>query len=110
MRWVRQQISTYQSEVKTVAPRAATLVIDATFFGKRKDKFGVLVAKDSHQPEVLAYRFIQTEQVSDYKNIVDALSAQGFAIKSITIDGKKGLIQAFEGIPVKCVTFISKPS
>jgi hypothetical protein len=105
VRWVRQQISAYQPEVKTRVPRTVTLVIDATFFGKRKDKFGVLVAKDSRQAKVLAYRFIQTEQISDYKKIVDALSVQGTTIKSITIDGKKGLIQAFEGVPVQMCHF-----
>ena len=65
----------------------------------------MLVAKDSRQAKVLAYRFIQTEQVNDYKKIVDTLSAQGFTIKSITIDGKKGLTQAFKGIPVQMCHF-----
>lgn len=81
------------------------MVIDATFFGKRKDKFGVLVVKDNLLSEILSYQFIRTEQVNDYKEIVNDLRVRGFTIKSITIDGKKGLTQAFEDIPVQMCHF-----
>jgi len=79
--------------------------MDATFFGKRKDKFGVLVAKDVKTSQVIAYQFICTEQVNSYQQIVKNLKLSGFSINSITIDGKKGLIQAFEGVPVQMCHF-----
>ena len=104
-RWIRQQIQQYQPYIKTPIPRAVTLVMDATFFGKREDKFGVLVAKDSLCSEVLSYHFIRTEQVSDYKEMVNGLCKMGFTIKSITIDGKKGLVQAFNDIPIQMCHF-----
>jgi hypothetical protein len=79
--------------------------MDATFFGKRKDKFGVLVAKDTIASQVISYQFIRTEQVGSYLEIVQALQRSGFRINSITIDGKKGLFQAFTGIPVQMCHF-----
>ena len=99
-RWVRQQIRQYQPQIKAPIPRAVTLVMDATFFGKRKDKFGVLVAKDVKTSQLIAYQFIRTEQVDNYQQIVKTLQLSGFSINSITIDAKKGLFQAFTGIPI----------
>ena len=79
--------------------------MDATFFGKRKDKFGVLVAKDVKTSQVIAYQFIRTEQIDSYQQIVKSLQLSGFSINSITIDGKKGLFQAFTDIPMQMCHF-----
>lgn len=58
----------------------------ATFFGKRKDKFGVLVAKDTIASQVISYQFIRTEQLESYLLIVQELQLSGFSINSIIID------------------------
>ncbi len=44
--WIRKQIFEYEPPFHTYTPRAVTVVADATFFGRRRDKFGVLVFKD----------------------------------------------------------------
>jgi len=79
--------------------------MDATFFGQRIDKFGVLVAKDVITSKVVGYQFIQTEKNEDYKMMVSSLQSLGFVINSITIDGKPGLFQAFPVIPVQMCHF-----
>jgi len=79
--------------------------MDATFFGKRKDKFGVLVAKDTQTAKIVAYTFIQTERCDGYTEMLKSLQVQGFVINTITIDGKSGLFQAFTGIPVQMCHF-----
>ncbi len=104
-RWVRRQIRQYQPQIKAPIPRAVTLVMDATFFGRRKDKFGVLVAKDVKTSQVISYQFIRTEQVDSYQQIVKSLQLSGFSINSLTIDGKKGLFHAFTGIPIQMCHF-----
>lgn len=104
-RWIRQQIDDYQTTLVSPFPRAVTLVMDATFFGKRADKFGVLVAKDVVKSKIIAYQFIQTEKLDDYTKMVDHLQQVGFVINGITIDGKRGLFQAFPAIPVQMCHF-----
>lgn len=79
--------------------------MDATFFGKRIDKFGVLVAKDTITSTIVSYLFIQTERCEDYKMMVSSLLSLGFVINSITVDGKAGLFKTFTGIPVQMCHF-----
>lgn len=104
-RWVRQEINAYQAQIHPLMPRSVTLVMDATFFGKRRDKFGVLVAKDVLTSRVITYQFIPTEKKDDYTSMVGLLQDLGFTINSITIDGKPGLFQAFTGIPIQMCHF-----
>ena len=65
----------------------------------------MLVAKDTIASQVIYYQFIRTEQVGSYLEIVQVLQRSSFIINSITIDGKKGLFQAFTGIPVQMCHF-----
>lgn len=41
------------------------LICDATFYGKRRDKLGTLVFKDSITKEVLIWEHIQSETIKD---------------------------------------------
>jgi len=43
--WIQDKIHNFKPKLNTITPREVTLVI-ATLFGKRKDKFGLIVAKD----------------------------------------------------------------
>jgi len=72
-------------------PRAITLVCDATFYAKRKDKLGTLVFFDSTQKEVLLWKHIQSETVKEYKDLKQQLENLGYTIQSVTFDGKRGL-------------------
>ena len=49
--------------------RDIIIVCDATFYGKRKDKLGTLVFKDIIQNEILIWKHIDAELISDYKQL-----------------------------------------
>jgi len=106
--WVQKQIFEYEPEHKIHNPRAVNLVCDATFYGKRKDKLGTLVFKDSITKEVLVWKHIQSETIKDYKYLLAELINLGYSINSITIDGKRGLYKAFEDYPVQMCHFHQK--
>lgn len=90
-------------------PRAIHLICDARFYGKRKDKLGTLVFKDSLTKEVLIWKHIQSETLKDYKYLLSLLLDLGYSVNSITIDDKRGLYKAFEDYTqYKCVIFIKK--
>jgi len=80
-------------------------VADATFFGKRTDKFGTLVFKDILADKIIACNHIESETVNDYKQLTQELLAQGFVIQGVTIDGKRGVSKAFGDIPVQMCHF-----
>ena len=103
--WIQNQIHTYDPQVYERTPREVVLVLDATFFGKRIDKFGLIVAKDIRTLEVISYHFIQTESLKEYKRLRQDIETNGFIIRSVTIDGKRGLFSLFGDIPIQMCHF-----
>nr|WP_052296611.1 hypothetical protein [Nitratifractor salsuginis] len=103
--WIQRQIHSYEPRKSLARPRPITLVIDATFFGKRVKGFGVLVAKDVLSGQPVAYRFIQTETLFEYAMIRQNLLDQGFVIQAVTVDGRRGLFGLFADLPVQMCHF-----
>lgn len=106
--WIQNQIHAYEPTKYAVAPGSVTLVIDATFFGKREEKFGLLVAKDVLTLKPVAYRFIRTETLFEYAALKQLLHKGGYVIQSITIDGKRGLYGLFADVPIQMCHFHQK--
>jgi hypothetical protein len=106
--WIKQQIDTYIPTKKVHNPRPITLVCDATFYAKRKDKIGTLVFLDSTQKEVLLWKHIESETVKEYKDLKQQLVKLGYTIQSVSFDGKKGLPKLFKDYPVQMCHFHQK--
>ena len=102
---IRKHIRAYQPIEIPLTPREVIIIADATFFGKRVDKFGVLVFKDAITSKVLAWQYIQTETIQSYVDLKSSLESEGFHIKAVVLDGRKGLIQAFSGFPIQLCIF-----
>ncbi len=106
--WIKEQINLYIPPLKVHNPREITLVCDATFYAKRKDKIGTLVFLDSTQREVLLWKHISSETVKEYKDLKQQIEKLGYVIQSVTFDGKKGLPKLFKGYPVQMCHFHQK--
>ena len=65
--WIVKQRDSYTVDYKAHNPRPVNLICDATFYGKRKDKLGTLVFKDSESKEMLIWKHIEGETIQDYK-------------------------------------------
>ena len=102
------QINLYTTPTKILKPREVTIVADATFFGKRKDKFGVLIFKDVIQNEILIWKLISKETVVEYNYLLNKLLVLGFTINAVTVDGKKGLNKVFKDYPIQMCQFHQK--
>ena len=81
------------------------MVLDATFFGKREDKFGLIIAKDIHTREAVSYHFIESETNEEYSALKKDIEDKGFIIKAIIIDGRRGLYGLFKDIPIQMCHF-----
>jgi len=81
------------------------LVIDTTYFGRG---FGVLVLRDVYEKENLFWKFVEYETIAHYQEAVEELKKQGFEILGITADGRRGIFNAFPGIPVQMCQFHQK--
>ena len=82
-------------------PRSIHLIVDATYFGERKDDsvWCVLVGRDPRQKENLVWRFEHTETTYGYALLREELERLGYTILSVTGDGFSGIRSAFQGIP-----------
>jgi len=106
--WIRKQIFEYEPPSNIYDPREVKVVADATFFDRRRDKFGVLVFKDILSKEILIWKHIESETVKDYNHLKDELLRRGFTIKGVIIDGNRGLFRAFDDFPVQMCHFHQK--
>ena len=103
-----KQRNEYIVDIKVHNPRTVNIVCDATFYGKRKDKLGTLVFKDVKTKEILIWKHIESETVQDYRYLKEELLSHGYTITSATLDGKRGLNQAFKDIPIQMCHFHQK--
>jgi hypothetical protein len=84
------------------------VVADATFFGKRRDKFGVLVFKDVWSGDILIWKYIESETIKDYMYLTNELKDKSFSVRGVVIDGKRGLFRAFDAFRVQMCHFHQK--
>jgi hypothetical protein len=76
--------------------------MDTTYFGR---KFGVMVFKDSITGQVLFKQYVKHETNKLYLSGIEEITRRGLKIQAIICDGRKGLLQLFEGIPIQMCNF-----
>ena len=106
--WIQDKIHHFSPKINTRKPRDVTVIIDATYFGKRRDKLGLIVAKDVVLKEPIAYNFIVTETKDAYRNLLTQIYDRGFTLDAVVLDGKPGIMSLFEGIPLQMCHFHMK--
>ena len=103
-------LDTHTLEKKRHSPRPIHLVVDATYFGSRKDNtsWGVILFRDSDKKENLWWSYVEHESTSGYMQGKVELERLGYIILSITCDGFSGNIPVFKGIPLQMCHFHMK--
>ena len=76
--------------------------MDTTYFGR---EFGVMLFKDAHGGKNLYKQYLKYETNRLYLEGVTHLKKEGYEIEAIVCDGRKGLFQLFEKIPVQMCQF-----
>lgn len=99
---IQRRIDQYQVSFQKQEPRKVIVLMDTTYWGR---SFGVMLFKDSITKENLLKYYVKHETNSAYIHGIDTLKNQGFTIFAIVCDGRKGLIQSFENIPVQMCQF-----
>jgi hypothetical protein len=81
------------------------LVIDALYFGQKKEKDGLLVCKDWLTKKIVYYKFIQSETKQVFNDLKLTLTELGFKILAVVVDGRPGAKSIFKGIPLQMCQF-----
>ena len=103
-RWIRKQIEEAEQSVHALTPQPTSLACDMTFWGR---SYGVMVFRSPTLKKNLWWKESFQETPWVYEEGLRKLLADGWAITSVVIDGKRGVAQVFEryGIPVQYCQF-----
>lgn len=94
-------LESYCAPEKTHDPRRVDIVVDALYFGERKQNrsWSAVVFRDPKRRENLWWTFCEAETTSVYIEGRKYLEKLGYTILSVTGDGFGGLRQAFSDLP-----------
>ncbi len=96
------KINTVEAQRQTTFLSVANVLMDTTYFGR---KLGVMVFKDSISGQILYKQYVKQETNKLYLSGVEEIAKRGIKIQAIICDGRKGLLQLFEGIPIQMCQF-----
>jgi hypothetical protein len=88
-----------------VEPKPIILVIDALYFGAKKDKDGLLVGKDCLTGKIVYRAFIQSETKLVYQIARNTLEKAGFKLLAVVVDGRPGIRSVFADLPLQMCQF-----
>jgi len=101
-KWIRGQIEKVIVEKPAIRPCPVVVIADMTFV---KRTFGVCVFRSPHLKKNLIWKAADTENAEIYRELRQELEKQGFEIQAVVIDGKSGVAEVFQGIPVQMCQF-----
>ena len=76
--------------------------MDTTYWGKN---FGVMLFKDAYTKENLLKYYVDYETNALYLQGINELKRNGFEVLGVVCDGRKGLLNSFNNIPVQMCQF-----
>lgn len=100
--WVRTKVGEAKAIEKDLAPGEAVIVADTTFFGR---SWGVLTVRAPNLKSNIYCKDIDREIMAHYYYARKILEERGWIIKGVVVDGKRGMIKVFEGIPLQICQF-----
>ena len=99
---IQRRIDVVQVYRQTTFPGVVNLLMDTTYFGST---FGVMVFKDSITGQILYKQYVKQETNKLYLSGIEEITRRGIKIQAIICDGRKGLLQLFDGIPIQMCNF-----
>lgn len=83
-------------------PQPIIAVADATFFGRG---YGILIVRCPRLKRNLHCHEIQSETPAEYQRARQSLESKGYTLEAAVIDGKPGVLEVFQDIPVQFCHF-----
>lgn len=99
---IQRKIDSIKPQRLTIFSPIANVLMDTTYFGR---KFGIMVFKDSITGQILFKQYVKQETNKLYLSGIEEIAKRGIKIQAIICDGRKGLLQLFEGIPIQMCNF-----
>ncbi len=101
-RTIQRKIDLYKVSIPKKEPKKVVVLMDTTYWGR---DFGVMLFKDAYTKENLLKHYLKSETNALYIQGINELRSKGFEVVAIVCDGRRGLLQSFEKIPVQMCQF-----
>lgn len=99
---IRSKLIKYEVDIPEYVPSETVIIMDTTYYRRN---FGVMVFRDAYQKKNLYWRYVTYETNILYKDGINLLIQRGWSVRAIVCDGRRGLFQAFPGIPMQMCHF-----
>ena len=100
--WVRNQFDTVEVGRKETTPQPTVFITDTTFFGRT---WGVSVFRAPHLGKNIWWTDVTKEIMATYYYGRKILEERGWTFQAVVIDGRRGMLKVFEGIPIQVCQF-----
>jgi len=100
--WVRTKLEKVEIQKKKVIPQPTVFIVDTTFFGK---VWGVCVFRAPHLKKNIWWTDVLKEVMATYYYGRKILEEQGWVFQAVVVDGRRGMIKVFEGMPIQVCQF-----
>ena len=102
MKWVRKQLDTLAPQKKTLVPQPTVFIADTTFFGHT---WGVCVFRAPILKQNIWWTDVKKEVMATYHYGRKILEDRGWTFTAVVVDGRRGMIKVFEGMPIQVCQF-----
>lgn len=100
--WVRNRLDTVAVPEPEVAPQPTVAIADTTFWGRH---YGVCVFRAWPLAKNIWWHEVESELMAHYRYGRAILEERGWTLLAVVVDGKRGFLKVFEGMPVQICQF-----
>lgn len=102
-KWIEQQLDAVKISPNVLPePQPIVIIADVTFFER---SYGILVIREPNLKKNIYWKEVSTETPEIYWHARTQIERQGFTLKGVVIDGKRGVKEVFLDLPVQMCQF-----
>lgn len=99
---MRKQLDTVAIPAPGIVPHPTVIIADTTFWGRH---YGVCVFRAWPFAKNVWWHEVGSELMAHYRYARQILEEKGWVFKAAVVDGRRGFLKVFEGMPVQICQF-----
>lgn len=101
-KWVRNHLDHVAVSLPDISPQKTVLIADTTFWGR---SYGVCVFFSKELKRAIWWHEVESERMAHYYYGRKILESRGWNFVAVVVDGRRGFIKVFKGIPIQICQF-----
>ncbi|MBI4067790.1 hypothetical protein HY413_00040, partial [Candidatus Kaiserbacteria bacterium] len=99
---MRHRLDAVSVPAVQVPPQPTVVIADTTFWGR---EYGVCVFRSAHLKKNIWWHDVEGERMVHYRYGRSILEGKGWTFTAAVVDGRRGLVNVFNDIPVQICQF-----